>query len=130
MEAGDHGRGKIMVVEDNPFNMELVSDLLKFHGYTVFEAVDEQACTAWLQKELPDLILMDIQLPGTDGYQLIHALRSNPRYTGIRIVALTAFAMQGDREKAMKQGFIGVITKPIDTRMFPEMIEFYLAMKI
>ena len=112
-------RAKILVVEDNPINLKLVSDLLEFEGHEMLRAVNAEEAQAVLAGILPDLILMDIALPGMDGLTLTRQLKADERTRGIRIVALTAFAMKGDEQKALDAGCDGYITKPIDTREFP-----------
>lgn len=116
----------ILVVEDHPINMELVRDVLKAYGYRVSEATNGFECRAWLEKSIPSLILMDIQLPGVDGLTLTREIKNNERLKDVPVVALTAFAMKGDMEKALEAGCAGVITKPIDTRAFPRQVEAYL----
>jgi len=125
-EAPLQGAPHILVVEDNELNMELVRDILRAYGYRVGEAFDGRACLAYLEVEIPHLILMDLQLPDMDGYTLVQKLRADFRCQQLPIVAVTAFAMKGDREKAMAAGCTGVITKPIDTRAFPKQVEAYL----
>ena len=113
---------QVLVVDDNVTNLKLVSELLVFEGYDVLNAIDAEAAQVILANTLPDLILMDIALPGMDGLTLTRLLKSDPRTHGIRIVALTAFAMKGDEERALKAGCDGYITKPIDTRALPRLI--------
>jgi CheY-like chemotaxis protein len=125
-EAPVPGAPHILVVEDNEMNMELVRDLLRAYGYRVGEAFNGLACLNYLQSEIPNLVLMDLQLPDMDGYTLVRKLRADPRFTQLPIVAVTAFAMKGDREKAMAAGCTGVITKPIDTRAFPKQVEVFM----
>ena len=120
------GAAHILVVEDNPINMELVRDILKAYGYQVSEATNGIECQAWLSTNRPDLILMDLQLPGIDGFTLTQQIRQDERLRQIPVVALTAYAMKGDLERALAAGFTGVITKPIDTRAFPRQLEAYL----
>ena len=110
---------KILVVEDNPVNLKLASDVLAFEGYEILKAVDAEEAQGVLADTLPDLILMDIALPGMDGLTLTRKLKAGKRTRGIRIVALTAFAMKGDDQKALDAGCDGYITKPIDTRKLP-----------
>jgi two-component system cell cycle response regulator len=118
---------KILVVDDNPTNLKLVSDVLKFEGYDIFKAVDAEEAQVVLAATLADLILMDIALPGMDGLTLTRKLKAEERTRGIRIVALTAFAMKGDDQKAFDAGCDGYITKPIDTRKLPDQVALFLA---
>ena len=112
----------ILVVEDNPMNMELVSDILEAHGYQVLQAINGNDAIAMVQEHTLDLILMDIQLPGLDGLTVTGIIKDNPDTSGIPIIALTAHAMRGDEEKARMAGCDGYISKPIDTRALPETI--------
>jgi CheY-like chemotaxis protein len=121
------GRRMILVVEDNEANQMLVRAVLELEGYGVAiagsgpEAMDEVAAQA------PDLILMDLQLPGEDGLSLTRRLKADPRTSDIPIVALTAHAMQGDRELALAAGCAGYIAKPIDTHTFGREVRQFLA---
>ncbi|WP_309714532.1 response regulator [Armatimonas sp.] len=114
---------KILVVEDNPVNMELVTDLLEVAGFDFISAMTAEEGIRLAEKELPDLILMDIQLPGMDGLEATQLLKQNPKTRHITIVALTAHAMKGDEERALAVGCIGYITKPINTRTFPNLVK-------
>ena len=105
----------ILIVEDNPINIKLFRVVLEKAGFQVRTAVDANEALAALAEFNPRLILMDVQLPGMDGLELTRRLKADPRYRRIRIVALTAYAMKGDREKASDAGCEGYITKPIDT---------------
>ena len=125
-EEPTQGAAHILVVEDHPINMELVRDVLCAYGYRVSEATNGFECREWLVHHTPDLILMDIQIPGVDGLTLTQEIKQNERLKHIPIVALTAFAMKGDCEKALEAGCTGVITKPIDTRAFSRQVEAYL----
>jgi signal transduction histidine kinase len=116
----------ILVVEDNPTNMRLVADLLKSHGYRVVEAVTGEEALDTLKFLRPDLILMDIQLPGKDGLEVARVLKADPETRAIPIVALTAHAMRGDEERARDAGCAGYIAKPIDTSRFAGQIAAYL----
>jgi len=116
----------ILVVEDNPTNLKLVTDLLEFEGYRILPAVDAEAALDVVAHTLPDLILMDIALPGMDGLTLTRQLKAAERTRHIPIVALSAFAMKGDKEKAVTAGCAGYITKPIDTRKLPGQIAAFL----
>ncbi|MDR3692346.1 MAG: response regulator [Fimbriimonas sp.] len=117
----------ILVVDDNPTNLKLVSDILEFEGYQVIRANDAESAQELIAANSPDLILMDIALPGMDGLTLTRRLKSNPAIKPVVVVALTAFAMKGDEELALEAGCDGYITKPIDTRRFPEQVRFYLS---
>jgi CheY-like chemotaxis protein len=118
---------RILVVDDNPTNLKLVSDLLAFEGHEVLNAMDAEEAQIVLTATLPDLILMDIALPGMDGLSLTRLLKADARTRHIRIVALTAFAMKGDEQKALDAGCDGYITKPIDTRTLPAEVAGILA---
>jgi len=109
----------ILVVDDNPINLKLVSDLLAFEGYRVLKAEDGEQAAASVEAEPPDLILLDVDLPGIDGLTLTRRLKSDVRTGDIIIVALTAFAMKADRQRAMAAGCDAYVTKPIDTRVLP-----------
>ena len=109
---------RILIVEDNPMNMELATDLLQDAGYAVCQAYTAEEGIRLAEQERPDLILMDIRLPGMDGHAAVGALRSSARTRELATVALTAQAMHGDEQRAMDAGFDAYITKPIDTRTF------------
>lgn len=117
---------RILVVDDNPTNLKLVSDLLEYADYEVLTAIDAERAQQVLERCLPDLILMDIALPGMDGLTLTRLLKGDARTRHIAVVALTAFAMKGDEEKARAAGCDGYISKPIDTRLLPGLIADYL----
>jgi len=104
----------ILVVDDNPRNLKLAFDVLEDAGYEVVEAADAEEAQIMIDRNLPDLILMDIALPGMDGLTLTRKIKANERTKHIRIIALTAFAMKGDDRKALAAGCDGYITKPID----------------
>jgi CheY-like chemotaxis protein len=117
----------ILVVDDNTTNLKLVSDVLECAGYEVAKAEDAENAVRVIAEAKPDLILMDIALPGMDGLTLTRKLKADPATEHIRIVALTAFAMKGDDRKAREAGCDGYITKPIDTRALPDQVAGYLA---
>lgn len=112
----------ILIVEDSPDNMKLFSTLLTFRGHRVVQLPGGEGLMAALEQARPDLILMDIQLPGQDGFALLQEIRASA-HRDRPVVALTAHAMSGDRERAIAAGFIGYITKPIDIRTFPAEVE-------
>jgi CheY-like chemotaxis protein len=113
---------RILVVDDNPTNLKLVSDLLKWSGYQISNAMDAEHALEVIQQTTPDLILMDIGLPGMDGLTLTRKLKAGDATKHIRIIALTAFAMKGDEQKALDAGCDGYISKPIDTRNMPDQV--------
>ena len=117
---------KILVVDDNRDSRELVLKVLKRKGYELFEAVDGEDALARVEEHLPDLILMDISLPKIDGYEATGRLKKDSRFQHIPVIALTAHAMKGDREKALGAGCRGYIAKPINVRELPEIIEGFL----
>jgi CheY-like chemotaxis protein len=110
---------RILVVDDNPRNRKLAFDVLEDAGYEVVEAVNAEETQSMIESNLPDLILMDIALPGMDGLTLTRKIKANERTKHIRIIALTAFAMKGDDQKALAAGCDGYITKPIDIHQLP-----------
>jgi len=118
---------RILVVDDSSDNLRLTQILLESEGYDVRTAEDADQALDLLQNYHPELILMDIQLPGMDGLELTRRLRQIPSLTGIRIVALTAYAMPRDEANALDAGCNGYIIKPIDTRAFPILIRSYLS---
>jgi len=117
---------KILVVEDNQDNRELVVKVLKINGYHVIEAVDGQEAIEKTRAENPDLILMDLFIPKIDGYEVARRLKRDIDLKSIPIIALTAHAMKGDMEVALAAGCDGYIPKPIDVRELPKQIEHFL----
>ena len=111
----------ILIVEDSPDNMKLVATILRLKGHVVRELMDGTGMLEAIARERPDLVLMDIQLPGKDGYELLQEIRNSPTPT-LRVVALTAHAMSGDRDRALGAGFDGYITKPINVMRFPDQV--------
>lgn len=116
----------ILVIEDHRPNATLVCDLLSFHGFRVSWAPDGLAGLEMLQKDRPDLILMDIQMPKIDGYSLTRQLKDDLETKAIPIIALTACAMVGDAERALAAGCDGYLTKPVNTRELPHTIRRFL----
>lgn len=112
----------ILIVEDNALNLELATDLLAAAGYSIRQARTGEEGLCLARAEPPALILMDLRLPGLDGYDALRGLRGDPRTAHIPIVALTAQAMTGDREAALAAGFDDYISKPIDTRIFSQTV--------
>jgi two-component system, cell cycle response regulator DivK len=117
----------ILVVEDNERNLKLVRDVLEYVGYDVRVARTAEDGIALAVKEPPDLVLMDLQLPGIDGMEALRRMRENPRTADIPVVAVTAQAMRQDRERALEAGFNGYIEKPISVRAFPDQIRSFLS---
>jgi CheY-like chemotaxis protein len=117
----------ILVVEDNDMNMQLVEFLLEEGGYTIVKATSgEEALSLTRDGATPDLILMDIHLPGMDGLSVVRSMKSDPRTARIPILALTAHAMRGDKDRFLEAGCDGYISKPIDVKTFIASIEQYL----
>jgi two-component system cell cycle response regulator DivK len=119
-------KARILYIEDNEQSLYLVSFLLKAKGYEVIQARDGIEGIETAGRSRPDLILLDIQLPSMDGYEVARLLRSNPELSETPIMALTSFAMAGDREKALEAGCSGYIEKPINPDTFPRKIGQYL----
>ena len=126
-EAGTATQLLVLIVEDNEKNLTLARDLLRVKGYETVEAIDAGGGIALAAEHHPALVLMDIQLPDMDGWAALQVLRADPRTADIPVVAVTAFAMEGDRERFLAGGFDGYITKPIDVRLFPSQIAAYCA---
>jgi CheY-like chemotaxis protein len=116
----------ILVVEDNEANQLLASSVLEREGYVVELASNSKEAVERLTRNPPDLILMDVQLPGEDGLALTRRLKADPRTAKIPIAALTAHAMVGDREEALAAGCVGYIAKPINTRTFGEQVRQFI----
>jgi CheY-like chemotaxis protein len=117
---------RIFIVDDHPVNLKLASSVLEMEGYVVETAVDAEQAQEMLKHTTPALILMDIALPGMDGLTLTRMLKADERLKHVPVVAMTAFAMKGDEQKALDAGCEGYITKPIDTRKLPEQVKAFL----
>ena len=117
---------KILIVEDNENNRSLFRDILIFHGYEISVAADGREGVALARELMPDLILMDIQMPGMDGMTAGGILKGDPATSGLKIIALTSFAMQGDQEKFLAAGFDGYLSKPINSRELPGLVKQWL----
>lgn len=118
---------KILIVEDNDNNRSLFQDILRFYDFEVFVAADGEEGVALARELLPDLILMDIQMPGMDGMTAGQILKRNLLTRNLKIIALTSFAMQGDEEKFLAAGFDGYLSKPVNTRELPDRVKEWLA---
>ncbi|MGH7848486.1 MAG: response regulator [Candidatus Binatia bacterium] len=120
---------KILLVEDNPVNRRLAQFLLRSQGYEVREATTAQEAFDILKTERPDLIVMDIQLPGMDGLEATRKIKEQPSTADIPVVAVTSYAMKGDREKALAAGCAGYVTKPIDKDTFVREVALHVGNK-
>ena len=118
---------KILIMEDNLLNLELATDLLEAAGFVVSSAQTAEEGLRMAREILPDLVLMDLGLPGMDGLCATKELKANPTTRHLTVVGLTAHAMKGDEEIALKAGCDGYLTKPIDTRKFTETIARFIA---
>lgn len=117
----------ILIVEDSPDNMKLFRTLLTLKGHEVTGLPGGEELFATLGARRPELVLMDIQMPGKDGFALLAEIRADATFQDLQVIALTAHAMAGDRERALAAGFDGYITKPIDIRLFPDQVAKALA---
>jgi CheY-like chemotaxis protein len=105
---------KVLIAEDNPVNRELLRELLELRGYTVLEACDGQEALRLIEQTQPELMLLDIGMPGMDGFAVVRRIRENPRLAQLPVVAVTAYAMRGDQERILSAGFDGYLSKPIN----------------
>lgn len=115
-------RERILIVEDNPQNMRLIEMALRAKNYTLLKATNGKEALEVAKKEHPDIIIMDIQLPKMSGLEVTRRLRKIPAFSQTPIIAITAYAMKGDREKALNAGCNAYLSKPINTRELPEVI--------
>lgn len=112
----------LLVVDDHPTNLKLLRVALTAEGYDVRTAMNAEEALAILAEVRPELILMDLQLPGMDGLQLTRNLKDDPAFASIPVLAITSYAMKGDRDRAMAAGCDAYITKPVDTRALPSIV--------
>jgi len=117
----------ILIIEDNDKNLKLVRDVLQFNGYRTAEAITAEDGLVLARSQHPALVLLDIQLPGMDGFAALRELRADPITKGTPVMAVTASAMERDRQKILKAGFDGYMTKPIQVNKFAEEIRTMLA---
>ncbi len=117
---------RILVIEDNQENLDLMTYLLTAYGYDALAARDGEKGLEAARRELPELIISDLQMPSVDGYEVARRLRRDPRFAKCRLIAVTSFAMRGDRERVLEAGFDGYISKPIDPERFIGQIEEFL----
>jgi two-component system cell cycle response regulator DivK len=120
---------RILVIEDNERNLKLVRDVLRFAGFDVIEARSGEQGVALARVCSPDLVLMDLQLPRMDGTEALRLLRASPVTQDVPVVAVTAFAMKEDRNRAFEAGFDGYLEKPISIRALPEQVRSFLDRK-
>jgi CheY-like chemotaxis protein len=114
---------KILIAEDNPVNRELLRELLEVRGHTVAEACDGEEALRIIEQTQPDLVLLDIGMPLLDGFGVIRKIRENPRFASMPVVAVTAYAMRGDREKILSSNFDGYLSKPVDARSLDQELD-------
>jgi two-component system cell cycle response regulator DivK len=120
---------RILVVEDNSRNLKLVRDVLTHWGYVVIEATTGEDGVRLVDEESPDLVLMDLQLPGIDGLEALRRIREGCRNAEVPVVAVTAFAMTADRQRAFDGGFDGYVEKPISVRHLPDQVREFLELR-
>lgn len=118
---------RVLVVEDHPLNRRLVRDILEHRGHEVVEATDVDSARERLREPLPEIVLLDIQIPGGGGEALLRHIRGDAALARLPVIAVTALAMVGDRARLLGAGFDGYISKPIDTRAFPVEVEAFVA---
>lgn len=116
----------ILVVDDNDQHRLLLCDILAYNGYQVMDAKNGVEGIKMAKKSLPDLVLLDIQMPVMDGFAIVEQLKGEPALDGTKIVALTSLAMLGDRERIMVAGFDGYLAKPVDTRTLSQLVRNWL----
>lgn len=120
---------RILVVEDNPRNLKLVRDVLTHYGFEVAEATTGEEGVRLAAQFAPDLVLMDLQLPGIDGTEALRQIRESESTRSVPVVAVTAFAMDDDRERALASGFDGYLEKPISVRALPQQVKDFLGLR-
>jgi two-component system cell cycle response regulator DivK len=118
---------KILIAEDNPVNCELLRELLEGWGYEVLEACDGEVALRMVEQTHPDILLLDLGMPVLDGYGTIRKIRENPQFAMLPVLAVTAYAMRGDRERILDSGFDGYISKPIHAATLKEEIDRLLS---
>jgi two-component system cell cycle response regulator len=118
---------RILVAEDNAVNRELLRELLELRGYTVLEACDGQEALETIEQTHPELLLLDIGMPVLDGFAVVRKIRENPGLARLPVVAVTAYAMRGDRERILSSGFDGYLSKPVDPSSLTKELDRLLA---
>lgn len=119
---------RILIIEDSEVNRRLMRDVLIYHGFEVIEASNGKEGIELALKQRPDLILLDMQMPVMDGFEVLRVIRDNPDLRGIKIITVTSFAMVGNKERILKAGADDYIAKPIDTRELPKRVKMMLGM--
>jgi CheY-like chemotaxis protein len=114
---------KVLIAEDNAANRELFRELLEARGYSVIEACNGQEALQILNQTQPDILLLDIGMPVLDGFAVAKEVRANPKLVGLPILGVTAYAMQGDRERILNSGFDGYLSKPVDAKLLATELE-------
>jgi two-component system cell cycle response regulator len=117
---------RILVIEDNPMNMDLMTYLLKSFGHMILTREEGTGAVEFIRNERPDLVICDVQLPGLDGYEIARQLKANEGLSGIPLIAVTAYAMVGDRDNLLASGFDGYISKPIEPSSFVSQVQEFL----
>jgi two-component system cell cycle response regulator DivK len=117
---------RILIADDMTSGRELIRTVLERAGYSVFEAADGQQALEMANRERPDLIILDVQMPILNGYQVLERLREDPRFNRAPIIALTANAMQGDKDKALAAGFTAYVPKPVSLSQLREQVSVLL----
>ena len=120
---------KVLIAEDNAVNRELLRELLETRGYTVLEACDGQEALHMIDQAQPDILLLDIGMPVLDGFAVVRKIRENPHLAKLPVVAVTAYAMQDDREKILNSKFDGYLSKPINPRSLMEELDRLLSQR-
>jgi CheY-like chemotaxis protein len=118
---------KILIAEDNAVNRELLRELLEMRGHAVFEARDGEEALRLLEDSKPDILLLDLGMPVLDGYGTVRKIRENPSFDTLPVLAVTAYAMQGDKERILSSGFDGYLSKPINPTLLFQELERLLA---
>ena len=121
---------KVLIAEDNAVNRELLRELLETRAYTVVEACDGEEALRMIEQTQPDLLLLDIGMPVLDGFAVVRKIRENPRFASLPVVAVTAYAMQGDREKILNAKFDGYLSKPVNSRSLAEELDRLLIKRV
>jgi CheY-like chemotaxis protein len=121
---------RVLLIEDNAANMDLARYLLEAHGFTCHEARDGETGVQAARERRPDLVLCDLRLPGMDGFAVLRELRADAAMAGVPVVALTAFAMVGDRDRVLSAGFDGYLAKPLDPQRFAHQVAGFINVRL